>query len=339
MGSTENDRKVPLVRWETCCKPHLEGGLGLKRLVPQNTSFLMKVAFQLVTKLDTFWVLLLRAKYKMADICPVSIAKPSCSYVWRSIVKVWDRFRDRIRWRIGNDRCVNFLQDDWVHNLGKLANYLLPGSNISSNAKVVEIVRCDSGWNWLLLRLLFPVDILQHIRACFPPNDTFRADMCSWKLNSNGSFTVKTVYHSLVLEELSLKDTSWNYIWEGSLPPKIKYFLWLVRSKRLLTNSERARRGLSVDTGYALCGAAAETLSHVLRDCNLARRIWLQVVSQGHSHMFFNMELEDWLMSNLRGKVRMRMLGVEDVICFVVTCWLIWKQRKEFSFQQHMGSI
>lgn len=65
MGSSSNCRKIALVKWDTCCKPLKEGGIGLRKLVPQNTSFLIKVAYNLVTKTNALWVRVLRSKYKV----------------------------------------------------------------------------------------------------------------------------------------------------------------------------------------------------------------------------------------------------------------------------------
>lgn len=68
------------------------GGLGIRKLSVQNTTYVMKLAFQLVSKVDTLWVRVVRAKYKIIEICPASNNRPVCSYVWRSLIKVWSSF-------------------------------------------------------------------------------------------------------------------------------------------------------------------------------------------------------------------------------------------------------
>lgn len=91
-GSIDTRRKPALVKWESCCKPFSHGGLGLRRLVPQNESFLMKLTFQIVTKMDTLWVKVLCNKYKLADTCSQQINRTNYSYVWRSLTKIWGKF-------------------------------------------------------------------------------------------------------------------------------------------------------------------------------------------------------------------------------------------------------
>lgn len=115
---------MALVNWATCCQPLFKGGLGLKRLIPQNKSYLMKLAFQLVTKVDALLVCVLRSKYKLVEIYPRSV----CSFVWHSLIKVWHLFCDNIYWSIGNGQVVRFFQDVWIPQLGPLHEYVLPGS-------------------------------------------------------------------------------------------------------------------------------------------------------------------------------------------------------------------
>lgn len=67
---TSNGRGMHLVKWETCCQLMKVGGLRLKKLVPHNMSFLMKISYQLVNNWYALWVQILQCKYKMKDFCP-----------------------------------------------------------------------------------------------------------------------------------------------------------------------------------------------------------------------------------------------------------------------------
>ena len=44
-------------------------------------------------------------------------------------------------------------------------------------------------------------------------------------------------------------------------------FAWLVLHEKILTNMNRARRGLKADPSCGLCGAVRETKLHILREC------------------------------------------------------------------------
>lgn len=89
--------------------------------------------------------------------------------------------------------------------------------------------------------------------------------------------------------------------------------------------------------GCSRCGAVQDSVIHVLRDCKLAAAVWMLHGNVTVDHSFFVMELEDWLLVNLKRQSWMGSSGEEATIKFAVICWLLWKQRNEFVFQQKSG--
>ena len=59
-----------------------------------------------------------------------------------------------------------------------------------------------------------------------------------------------------------------------------------------------ARRGMLVNTSYPLCQTEVETITHALRDCNMARAIWYQLGIRVSNTSFFTQNLRDWLTTN-----------------------------------------
>lgn len=57
--------------------------------------------------------------------------------------------------------------------------------------------------------------------------------------------------------------------------------------QRLLTNSERARRGLGQNSECLLCGQDSENLLHVLRDCLITKEAWMLIVPTEKISRFF----------------------------------------------------
>lgn len=144
--------KVSLVRWDACCQSFPTGGLGLRRMVTQNVSYLMKLAFSFMTKVDALWVRVLCSKYKVMEVVPETIDRTSCSFVWRSLARIWSKFRDRIKLSVGNGHLVRFAGDDWVPSIVPLYPHLIPGMSLSSDTRVVEFVDSSGNWNWQLLQ-------------------------------------------------------------------------------------------------------------------------------------------------------------------------------------------
>ncbi|KAA3462476.1 reverse transcriptase [Gossypium australe] len=59
-GSTSSNKNIPLVSWDLMCQPKSHGGLGIRSLRDQNTSFIMKLGFKLMTGHSSFGVNVLR---------------------------------------------------------------------------------------------------------------------------------------------------------------------------------------------------------------------------------------------------------------------------------------
>ncbi|KAG8480346.1 hypothetical protein CXB51_024696 [Gossypium anomalum] len=152
-----------------------------KELVPNNTSYLMKLAYQIVTKPIELWVRVLRGKYKMVEACPHSISRNACSYAWRSLAKVWEPFRQRLYWSLGNGKSVSFIKDVWIPRLGPLFDHLLPNTEVSIHMKVADFVDANGGWKLSELNNMFCTEVKEYIAACHPPNDAFGEYVCLWQ--------------------------------------------------------------------------------------------------------------------------------------------------------------
>ncbi|MBA0686290.1 hypothetical protein Goari_013899 [Gossypium aridum] len=132
-------------------------------MVPQNVSFLMKLAYQLVTNPEA-----LRVKF-----CEVSTG---C-------------FRENLCWSIGDGQPDSLLHDAWISDLGLLSNHLLNVPYIPTHAKVVDFVDTDGKWKWIDLQRFFSREVLEHIVACHPPCDELGEDKCLWRSNASGKFS------------------------------------------------------------------------------------------------------------------------------------------------------
>ncbi|MBA0610447.1 hypothetical protein Godav_011296 [Gossypium davidsonii] len=143
---------------------------------------------------------------------------------------------------------------------------------------------------------------LEHIAACPPPMEDLGDDVCLWKNNDSGKFSVNKAYKSQIQVDPNTHNDVWRVIWKNILPPRINNFLWLMLKKRLLTNHERVRRRLTNDSSCILCGNCQETVIHTLRDCNIAKCIWSKTIATNDYRNFSDADLEDWMISNLKNQ-------------------------------------
>ncbi|KAL4356252.1 hypothetical protein AHAS_Ahas09G0068100 [Arachis hypogaea] len=124
--SNENEKKIHLINWDIVCKPKYRGRPGIQKAQDSNNLFLMKLAWNLVTKTNFLWVKVMKSKYECSgDAFPKVHQKPNFSNAWKGIVKVWNQFKINIIWRCpGQDetllhvlRDCPYIRNVWVRSV------------------------------------------------------------------------------------------------------------------------------------------------------------------------------------------------------------------------------
>ncbi|KAK4258548.1 hypothetical protein QN277_004989 [Acacia crassicarpa] len=154
-GSTENQKKIPLVAWDATCRPKASGGLGLRQTRFYNQAFLMKIGWQLASKREEFWVKVIRSKYNCGtDVLPMIDRSKPGSNLWNGIKHTWNKVKDGIeerpngllRWKWTKDG--QFTVKSAYDSLRPLAN--LPDKLWGSIWKIKAPERCKI-FLWLVL--------------------------------------------------------------------------------------------------------------------------------------------------------------------------------------------
>ncbi|KAH1065107.1 hypothetical protein J1N35_030094 [Gossypium stocksii] len=130
-GSTNGNAKVALISWDSVCQPKSHGGLSLRHLEDHNTSFMMKMGFNIVSNVNVLWVRVIRSKYEIPSGLPKNLSRGRCSFLWRSIAEffLWLALKrclltnvERTRRGIGNSSACGFCGHEYEDVLRVLRN-------------------------------------------------------------------------------------------------------------------------------------------------------------------------------------------------------------------------
>ena len=94
-----------------------------------------------------------------------------------------------------------------------------------------------------------------------------------WMLTTDRKFSVKSLYKYLIKTDVGFPR---NFLWKIKVPAKIRFFLWLMVRKNVLTRDNLLKRGWKGDKHCVFCGKD-ETIDHLFFLCSVAKTIWALV--------------------------------------------------------------
>ncbi|KAH1063973.1 hypothetical protein J1N35_028960 [Gossypium stocksii] len=153
-------RKFALVSWDNVCQPREHDGLGLQKLQDHNTSFMMKLGFQIATNSKSLWALVVRTKYGIPSGMLETISQGRCSILWKALANTWSLIKVNLIWPVGDERKIRCWHDSWIPKIGVLANLILGLSSLSMDCLLSDMVLGDGRWNLDLFRISLPEEKL-----------------------------------------------------------------------------------------------------------------------------------------------------------------------------------
>ncbi|CAN1146372.1 Putative ribonuclease H protein At1g65750 [Linum perenne] len=300
-GSTEEQRKTHLIAWERVCLPKDAGGLSLKLSRLLNRAYMTKLAFGFFKYSDKLWVRVLQAKYfRETDHGLVLCSFSSQSAIWKGLAREWQVILCGARSAIRNGRDTLMWTARWVDSGDQLIDWMRDDASTPDiDERVVEYVdsdeqnKGDDQWVW------------------------------GGGGERDGKFSIKSAYN-LICDLPTVPDPDpWEVLWKWKGPNRIRCFLWLAASNRLLTNAQRHRRNMTQDASCPLCNHSDESVTHVLRDCSFAREVWTRLAVFDTADPLWTSDTAAWVFHHLRSG---------NGLIFGVTCWQLWKLRNERIF-------
>lgn len=328
-NQSQEGRKLHTVAWNQIKQEKAHGGLGIKDLQRQNQAYIMKLCWGLISKPEELWVRCLKSKYGCgSDKYPAVYKKQNSSGIWNSITTVWSRFYKAIGRKPKGGGTTSFWWDLWTPLEEPLINFVEDGLQlVDPEASVRQYVRDDHSWDRAKMAQTLPHWIINTICKLKPPRGE-ESDIFVWRKSSDNNFSVKSAYSWLSNQQAQLTVIPWKKVWKMPVPEKVKVFLWQMFQEKLPTNAFRYKIGVATTQECPFECHGEENTLHIMRDCEMARNVWLLFVPTNNRFSFFCSNLQVWLKENMT-----RNFGAynRDQVpwsqTFATVCWILWKTR------------
>ncbi|XP_074305806.1 uncharacterized protein LOC141641028 [Silene latifolia] len=140
-----------------------------------------------------------------------------------------------------------------------------------------------------------------------------------WTLDSKG-YTVSSGYDLLRKKFLVV---FWHaYVWNGWCLPKHQFMGWLIAREVMLLKNRLHRLGVGIDVSCLICGAAAETHTHLFMECSYSKLIFEEMARLCGINIPSTNYIQ-WI-----GLSQVSALKKGVILCFLLaTQYRIWMQR------------
>ena len=204
---------LPLIAWDTICKPKSKGGLGLRKSEAVNLAFQCKLAWRIMMKESSLWIQAMHDKYLGKAPFFEYICKGSDSMVWRSVLRCRHLLWKGLRWKVGKGDRILFWLDNWLENRSLLEILNLRMDDISHPyATLSEFITLQKRWDLQKITQMIPNrNIIQQICGIDIPSSNIE-DSLSWGLQSSGVFMTKSATW-LAHSTNPLRDMDWAHKW------------------------------------------------------------------------------------------------------------------------------
>ena len=332
-GGNNDSRKPALVRWSSVCTPKDQGGLGIRDSRMMNKALLAKRGWQLYSNSNSLWSKILKAKYLTTHSFLQVQPKNDSSATWKSILSAHHTVTKGIAFSVRNGATARFWLDTWIGTepLISKAKTSIPAAE---QQLTVNKFWGDNTWNWEKIGNTLPQEVIFLLNSNFldvvSPDD----DVLYWKHTTNGLFTTKSAYLSLVQVPNQPVNSNWRKIWDLNCVPKHKSLIWLMYHDRVLTNAMRVRRRMTQDSRCLRCGAAEEMTIHVFRDCPESAAVWRYWRTPDQVHQWRSLSLQQWIEKNISNGSRLMKYNIPWNSAFATICWYLWLGRNHFIFRK-----
>ncbi|XP_056850920.1 uncharacterized protein LOC130506757 [Raphanus sativus] len=329
-------RKMSWVAWSTLTLPKRAGGLGCREIEKFNDALLAKLAWRILKFPESLLAQTLAGKYCHSTPFLSTPAPKSASHGWRGVIAGREVLRQGLGWVIGNGSDINAWSDPWLSPKTPMCP-MGPPTEQNKELKVSDLLNgITKEWDLPAIRLHLP-QYEEHILKLVP-SEFHMKDELRWLHTRSGEYSTKTGYtYWKTNRGEELTDFNWNLcIWQIRTSPKLKHFLWKIKSKALPVGANLLHRGIQVEGRCKRCGLI-ETERHVFLQCPFARRVWdlVPVMFKPDPSIITSPEA---LLQTSRRIVNLPPLGLGETDLYPWIFWYLWIGRNRLIFENREGS-
>ena len=329
-------RKMSWVSWSTLTLPKSAGGLGCREIEKFNEALLAKLAWRILKYPDSLLSQVLTGKYCHSSSFLTATSPRSASHGWRGVLAGREVLSKGLGWIVGNGRRINVWSDPWLSTKHPLCP-MGPPTDSNKDLKVSDLLETSTmEWNLSAVRLHLP-QYEEAIKKLIP-SEFHMEDELVWLPTSNGTYSTKTGYALWRLNrDQEQMDFNWNLcIWQIKASPKLKHFLWKIKSKALPVGANLVRRGVEVEGRCKRCGLM-ETERHVLLQCPFASRVW-DLVPALYKPDPTAVTSPEILLQACRRMINLPPSGLNETALYPWILWYLWIARNRLVFENREGS-
>ena len=279
-GQKGDRRKVHWVKWETLCKPKLEGGMGFKDLANFNDTLLAKQAWQLLHQKNSLFYRVFKLRF--FPNCSILEAShlSSGSYAWHSILKGRDLLLKGAQWRVGYGDAISVWNNAWLPSKShpRIESQVVPGfEEMKVSALIGPITK---KWDSYLLNGLFTPQEAKLILS-IPLCQNVVEDTVVWPFTPSGNYTVKLSTRFLTADQTTTQreepeqasNEVWKSIWILNVQSKVRNFLWRTYHNALPVKQNLRQRHILTEDVCELYKNETELVLHALWSCAQLKQV------------------------------------------------------------------
>lgn len=168
--------------------------------------------------------------------------------------------------------------------------------------------------------LLLPIEAIERIHDIFSLRLSTSKDLVIWIEDLDGSFSYKGSYYAIKDLSHKVMEDKFRWIWKWFRLERLRCFLWKVVCGCLFTRTQRVHRHMPSNNLCSICGNANESILHILCDCQFASKVRHYVFYVNLTNEFFTIDLNRWILNNLKSVYVENVKIVASFYCSVIQC-------------------